>query len=93
MNYEDYKLKFTKTLTPGKPLSDYTPDEQEEMLRDEVRWSTDRALAPAEPAPSQFVTDMLALIRNWKSYRTHCVVTRHPDGRVTYEFYQTKEKQ
>jgi hypothetical protein len=86
----DYKFKFTETLTPGKPLSDYTEEEQEEMLRDETRWSTDRALA-LDKAPSPFVTDMLALIQNWKSYKTHLIVTRYPDGKVTYEFYQSKE--
>jgi hypothetical protein len=97
MSYEDYKLKFTNTLTPGKPLSDYTEEEQAEMLCAELKYSVDQTLAdnanlePQEPAPSPFVTDMLALIRNWKSYKTHLIVTRYLDGKVTYEFYQSKE--
>ena len=88
---DDYNFRFTKTLMPGKPLEDYTPEEQDKMLRDELEFSVDRTLAPAEPAPSPFVHDMLELIQNWKSYRTHLLVTRYPDGKVTYEFYQTKE--
>jgi hypothetical protein len=88
---DDYNFGFTKTLMPGKPFEDYTPEEQEQMIRDELRYSVDRTLAPAEPAPTPFVHDMLALIQNWKSYRTHLLVTRYPDGKVTYEFYQSKE--
>ena len=87
----EYNIKFTPTLNPNKRWEDYSAEEQDQMVRNELEFSVDRTLAPAESAPSPFVHDMLTLIQNWKSYRTHLLVTRYPDGKVTYEFYQTKE--
>ena len=87
---DDYNFRFTKTLMPGKPLEDYTPEEQDKMLRDELQWSVDRALVPTKPyEPAYaFAAD---LIKNWKSYPIGAIITLYPDGRVTFETYKTKE--
>jgi hypothetical protein len=87
----EYNVKFTPTLNPNKRWEDYSPEERDQILRDELRHSVDQTLTPETPAPSPFVHDVLELIQNWKSYQTHLLVTRHPDGKVTFEFYQSKE--